>query len=174
MDFLAVNPSGLMYSKIKPDDEVVGIVLAQSNLDVVICSGHNALRTTMKEIPLFKRNAAGSKAMDTNDPINGLSVIYPDASDIVVVTKNGKFNRFNITMLPSYARARKGVGVIKLDNNDEILNIFGVNESDKIRLVTTENVEEISVSDIKAKSRIASGTKMIQSKGFIIRADVIR
>lgn len=173
-DFLTVNPSGLMYSKIRDDDEVVGIALAQAKLDVVICSGHNALRTGMKEIPLYKRIACGSKAMDTTDPINGLSIIYPDASDIVVVTKNGKFNRFNITMLPSYARARKGVGVIKLDSNDEIFNIFGVNESDKIRVLTTEGVEEINVSDIKVKSRIAAGTKMLLTKGIIIKADVVR
>lgn len=173
-DFLNVNQSGLMYSKIRDDDEVVGIALAQAKLDVVICSGKNALRTTMKDIPLYKRNATGSKAMDTTDFINGLSIIYPDASDIVVVTKNGKFNRFNITMLPSYARARKGVGVIKLDSNDEIFNIFGVNETDKIRIVTSEGIEEVNVSDIKVKSRIAAGTKMMQSKGVIVRADVIR
>ena len=173
-DFLNVNPSGLMYSKIRDDDEVVGIALTPHNLNVVICSGHNALRTTMKDIPLFKRNASGSKAMDTTDPINGLSVIYPDASDIVVVTKNGKFNRFNITMLPSYARARKGVGVIKLDANDEIFNIFGVNESDRIRLVTSEGIEEVAVANIKVKSRIAAGTKMMISKGVIVRADVVR
>ena len=77
-------------------------------------------------------------------------------------------------MLPSYARARKGVGVIKLDSNDEIFNIFGVNESDKIRVLTTEGVEEINVSDIKVKSRIAAGTKMLLTKGIIIKADVIR
>ena len=56
-----------MYSKIRDDDEVVGIALAQAKLDVVICSGHNALRTSMKEIPLYKRIACGSKAMDTTD-----------------------------------------------------------------------------------------------------------
>lgn len=173
-DFLNVNPSGLMYSKIRDDDEVVGIALAPAKLDVVMCSGKNALRTTMKDIPLFKRNATGSKAMDTNDFINGLSVIYPDTTDIVVITKNGKFNRFNITMLPSYARGRKGVQVIKLDGNDEIFNIFGVNETDKIRVVTSEGVEEVNVADMKVKSRIAAGVKMLSTKGVIVRADVIR
>ena len=173
-DFLNVSPSGLMYSKIRDEDEVVGVALVAHNLDVVISSGRNALRTKLKDIPLFKRNATGSKAMDTNDNINGLSVIYPDASDIVVVTKNGKFNRFNITMLPCYARGRKGVGVIKLDVNDEVFNIFGVNESDRIRIVTSEGVEEIPVSAIKEKSRLAAGTKLMKSKGVIVRADIVR
>lgn len=173
-DFLNVSPSGLMYSKIRDDDEAVGVALVAHNLDVVICSGRNALRTKLKDIPLFKRNATGSKAMDTSDNINGLSIIYPDASDIVVVTKNGKFNRFSITMLPSYARGRKGVGVIKLDSNDEVFNIFGVNESDKIRILTSEGIEEIPVSAIKVKSRIAAGTKLMKSKGVIVRADIVR
>ena len=61
-----------------------------------------------------------------------------------------------------------------MDSNDEILNVFGVNETDKIRLLTSEGVEEVQVSDIKVKSSIAAGTKMIQSKGIIVRADVIR
>ena len=173
-DFLNVNPSGLLYTKIKDEDEVVGIVLAPHLLDVVMCSGHKALRCSMKDIPLFKRNATGSKAMDTTEPLNGLSVIYPDASDIVVVTKNGKFNRFKITMFSKHARARKGSSVIKLDSNDEIFNIFGVNEIDKIRLLTSEGIEEVAVSDIKVKSSIAAGTKMIMSKGVIVRADIVR
>lgn len=173
-DFLNVSPSGLMYSKVRDDDEVVGIALAAHNLDVVISSGKNALRTPLKEISLFKRNACGTKAMNTNDPINGLSIIYPDASDIVVITKNGKFNRFSINMLAPHSRGTKGSSVIKLDSNDEIFNIFGVNESDRIRLLTSEGVEEINVSDIKVKSKIAAGTKMMLSKGVIVRADVVR
>lgn len=173
-DFLNVNPSGLMYSKIRDDDEVVGVSLVPQNLDIVICSGKNALRMKLVDVPLFKRNATGSRAMDTEDPINGLSVIYPDVSDIVVVTKNGKFNRFNVTMLPCHSRGKKGVGVIKLDTNDEIFNIFGVNESDKIRVITNEGVEEIPVNTIKPKSRLAAGTKMLQTKGVIVKADIIR
>ena len=173
-DFLNVSPSGLIYSKIRQDDEVVGVVLVPHNLDIAICSGKKVLRCKLKDIPLYKRNATGAKAMNTNDHINGLSVFYPDASDIVVVTKNGKFNRFNAAMLECSGRAKGGHKVIKLDSNDEILNVYGVNESDKIRVLTSDGVEEIMVSDIKAKSSIAAGTKMIKSKGVIVRADVIR
>lgn len=173
-DFLNVSPSGLMYSKIKPDDEVVGVSLVPHNLDIAICSGKKVLRCKLKDIPLYKRNAAGSKAMSTLDPMTGLSVLYPDSTDIVVVTKNGKFNRFNIAMLTCNSRGRSGNKVIKLDSNDEILNVYAVNESDKIRLLTTDGVEEINVADIKVKSSIAAGTKMVQSKGVIVKADVVR
>ena len=173
-DFLNVNPSGLLYSKIKDDDEVVGVILAAHNLDMVICSKNKALRTSLKNIPLFKRNAAGSKAMNTNEPLSCLSPIYADSSDIVVVTKSGKFNRFSSALLQSHARAKKGSGVIKLSGNDEIFAIFGANEMDRIRVVTSDGVEEVPVSAIKLKSSLAAGTKMIQSKGIIVRADIVR
>ena len=173
-DFLNVSPSGLMYSKIKPEDEVVGVALVPHNLDIAICSGHKVLRCQLKEVPEYKRNATGAKAMSTLDPINGLSVFYPDATHIVVVTKQGKFNRFDIALLECNHRGKSGHKVIKLDGNDEILNVYGVNETDKIRVLTSEGIEEIAVADIKIKSSIAAGTKMLQSKGVIVRADVVR
>ena len=113
--------------------------------------------------------------MGTDAPLNGMSPLYPDSTDIVVVTKNGKFNRFNIALLNCLQRGRKGSTVIKLDSTDEIIAVFGVNETDKIRLLTSEGVEEVLVSDIKVKSSIAAGTKMIQNKSaVIVRADVVR
>lgn len=172
-DFLAVNPSGLIYSKVTPDDEVVGISLVPNNLDVVACSGKKALRMKLKEVPIYKRNAAGAKAMDGVEELHGLATIYPDTSDIVVITKNGKFNRFSVNLLAPHARGRKGGPVIKLDSKDEIFTILGCNENDRIRIVTTDGVEEIPVVNIKVKSNIAAGTKMLKS-GLIIRADVIR
>ena len=173
-DFLNVSPSGLMYSKIRPEDEAVGVVLVPHNLDIAICSGKKALRCSMKDIPLYKRNATGAKAMNTNNPINGLSVFYPNVTDIVVVTKNGKFNRFPVEMMKQLSRAKAGNSVIKLDSSDEILNIYGVNSGDKIRVLTTEGVEEVLIDDIKVKSSIAAGQKMLKTKGIIVRADVTR
>ena len=120
-DFLNVGPSGLIYSKVRDDDEVTGLALAAHDLDVVVNSNHKALRMRMKDISLLKRNAYGPKAMNTDESINGLSVIYPDSSDIIVLTKNGKFNRFGSPLMSTHARASKGSSCIKLDPSDEIL-----------------------------------------------------
>ena len=173
-DFMNVGPSGLLYSKIRPEDEVVGVSLVPHNLDIAICSGKKVLRCKFTDIPEYKRNATGVKAMNTSEDIHGLSVFYPNTTDIVVVTKNGKFNRFSIAMLDCDSRGKSGHKVIKLDTNDEILNVYGVNETDKIRVLTSDGAEEVAVADIKPKSSIAAGTKMIKSKGIIVRADVIR
>ena len=173
-DFLNVGPSGLIYSKVRDDDEVTGLALAAHDLDIVINSNHKALRCKLKDISLLKRNAYGPKAMNTDEPVNGLSVIYPDSSDIIVLTKAGKLNRFGSPLMSSHARGSKGSSCIKLDGNDEIFGIYGASESDTIRIVTSDAIEEIPIVNIKTKSSIAAGQKLLTSKGIIVKADIIR
>ena len=173
-DFLNVNPSGLIYSKITPDDEVVGVLLASHTLEAIVSSGKKALRFKVNDIPIYKRNAIGCKAMDTNDPITGISIIYPETDKIIVLTKNGKFNKFDVAMMQLHSRARKGSNVIKLANGDSIFGIYGANDSDKIRVVTTEGIEEIPIANIKLRSSIAAGDKMLTKKGIILKADIVR
>jgi DNA gyrase subunit A len=174
-DFLTVNVSGLMYSKVADDDEVADVALVPIDLDVIIYSGHKALRCTTKSLPLFKRNAAGSKAMNTKDFIGGLSVIYPDANNIVVITNSGKINRFPSEGLATTDRAKGGSAVIKLDHSDSIFSIYGVSDNDIIRVVTSDGVQEIHVSDVPLGSSVMKGTKMINLKSCnIIRTDILK
>ena len=173
-DFLSITPSGLVYSKVNPDDEVIGLAIVGHGLDLVVGSEKKALRFSMKDIPLLKRNAVGCAAMNTNEPIEGMTVMYPDSTDIIIVTKNGKFNRFNSTMLSPHKRNCKGQNIIKLDDNDNIIAVLGASEKDIIRVVTAEGVENIPVANIKVKSTIAPGTKMLVSKMQVIKADVVK
>ena len=173
-DFLTVGASGLIYSKIRPEDEIVNVSLVANGLDLVVCSDRKALRMRSNDVPLYKRNATGAKAMTTNEPMEGLTVIYPDSSFIVAVTRNGKFNKFEINMFSCHARGGKGQNVLKLDATDNIFGIYAANDNDIIRLITSEGIEEVRVADIKLKSPIASGTKMVKTKGVIVKADVVR
>jgi DNA gyrase subunit A len=174
-DFLNVNVSGLMYSKVLDDDEIADVALVPVDLDVIIYSGHKALRCPTKSLPLFKRNAAGSKAMNVKDDIEGLSVIYPDANNIIVITRNGKINRFRSEGLVSSERAKSGTSVIKLDSSDSIFSIYGVNDNDIIRVVTTDGVQEIHVSEVPLGSSVMKGTKMINLKSnLIVRTDILK
>lgn len=174
-DFTTVNTSGLMYSKVADGDEVVGLIINPIDLDIVVYSTHKALRIPTQKVPLFKRNASGSKAMNSDDEIEGLSVIYPDATYIVVITKNGKINRFVASGLTSSSRAKAGSSVIKLDKNDSIFSIYGVNEKDIIRVVTSDGATEIPVADVKLYSSVAKGTSMIDTKSTnIVRTDIIK
>ena len=157
MDFLNVSTSGLMYTKIKDQDEVTGITIAPADLDIIVFSKQKALRTGVRNIPLYRRNSVGCKAINTNTDIEGLSVIYPNSRYIVVLTEKGKINKFPIDSLTPHDRARSGVNVIKLGNNDSINSIFGADDTNIIRIVTSNNILEIPVSEIKSKSPIARG-----------------
>lgn len=173
-DFLNVNLSGLMYSKIRDgEDEVAGIVICPADLDIVIYSKQKALRTHLSEIPLFKRNAAGSKAMSTSEEIEGISVVYPDTQYIVVLTSNGKANKFPIGGLSAHKRGTGGNNVIKLDGNDNIFTIYGACDNDVLKITTSEQILEVPVSEIKSKSGVASGQKVVNSKEIIVRCDLL-
>ena len=173
-DFTTITSSGLIYTKLSsPQDEVVGLSIVPHNLDIVVGSNHKALRMSMKDVSELKRNAIGVAAMKTEDPIGGMNVLYPDTNNIIVVTKNGKFNRFSSNLMTCHKRGSVGSGVIKLDPNDEIFAILSANDNDNIRIVTLENgVQMIPVNSIKVKSSLAPGQKMI--KDPILKADVVK
>ena len=171
-DFANVNTSGLIYTTLKePTDEVVGLAISPLALDVVIYSNQKALRTGTSQIPNGKRMAQGSKAMDTESFIEGVSVIYPDEDYILVVTKKGRINKFLLSALTPHKRATCGNNVIKLEKGDSIFSIYGVNNNNHLRAVTTNGVVEIPVSDIKERSAVAVGDKGL-IKGTLIRINI--
>ena len=173
-DFLNVPLSGLIYTKLTNDDTVKAIDIIDDNLDVIVYSGHKALRMPMSEVPHYKRASQGVLAMNTNDKISGLSVILPDAEYIVVVTNSGKINKYSITGLERSARYKAGTKVIKLGKNDSIFSIYGMNDNNTLVVITHSGRIEIPVKDIPVLSSISSGTKMINIKGDnIIRTNVI-
>lgn len=172
-DFLSVNISGLIYSKVVPGDEIVDIALIP-NFDVIVYSDHKALRCFANTIPLFKRNASGSKAMNTKGDIEGLSVVYPGCNNFVVITKNGIINRFLESGLSASDRGKAGSTVIKLASTDSISSIYGVSDTDIIKVTTSDGVVEIPVSSVPLYTSISKGTKMIDTKTCnIIRTDII-
>lgn len=173
-DFLNVSLSGLIYTKMKDGaDEVTGLCIAPQELDVVIYSKQKALRMAVADIPLFKRNSVGSKAMDTNFDVEGISVLYPDEEVITVVTENGRINAFLASGLPQHRRARQGNNVIKLTAGDSIKAIHGVRTIDILKIATPNGVTEVPVNQLKLKSGIAAGDRISGLQGPVIRCDLV-
>lgn len=174
-DFLNVSLSGLLYTKLNDGDYVKDIIISPIDLDVIIYSGKKALRIPCIEIPHYKRNTLGVLAMSSNLPIDGISVIYPDCTDVVVITELGRINKFNIAGLLQSKRGKAGSGVIKLNKGDKIHNIFGVNDSNVIRIVTKNNKYELKVSDIAMGSSISQGSKsIIDKRDNIVKCEVFK
>jgi len=174
-DFLTVPPSGILYIKLDPGDKVKSVIIASDGAELLISSDRKVLRMSMNEVPHLKRNTKGNRSMNTSDPIDGLALIGPDATDIVVITETGRVNRFDSIALPCMARGRAGVSVIKLGKGDKIRAVYGCKNTDTIRITTLEKSYDIKVSEMKSASSIAPGEKMIPMKGDqILRCDIIR
>lgn len=174
-DFLNVPPSGIIYSKLSDNDFVKDIKPVSDKLDVLIYSNHKALRVPMTDIPCYKRASQGVLAMNTKDFIGGLSVVYPNANYIVVITKSGKINKFNMSGLETSARYKSGSSVIKLGKTDEIHSIYGANDNDIIHIIMRESAPiDIQVADIPVLSSVSGGTKMINIKNdMIIKTQIV-
>ena len=172
-DFLAVPLSGLAYSKLDPGDSVIDTMIIPDGFEVVVYSNHKALRFHMNDIPKMLRQARGVKSISSDTMVDGLSVITPDMTDIIVITTNGFANRFSPAALPYTGRYKAGSSVIKLKKTDNIKYICGVNEKDIIRIITPEEKLEIPVTDIPIGSSISPGTKMIKGT-TVLKANILR
>jgi DNA gyrase subunit A len=174
-DFMSVPPSGILYTKLNNGDIVKDIAIVANNLDIIVYSDYKALRMNMSDIPHYKRNTLGVNAMATNDKIDGLSIIYPGTTDIIVITESGKINKFDVVALPISERYKSGSSVIKLSKGDSIHSIHGVNNNTILKILTKNEKIEIPIEEIPSASSISSGTKMISLKSDnIIKSEVYR
>ena len=168
-DFLNVPVSGILYTKLSSGDFVKDLTIIPEGLDVIVYTNHKALRFNNKDINLYKRGAMGDLAMSTTDEIDGLSVLAPNSTDIVVVTNSGRVNKINVSALPTKSRNKAGSNVIKLGKTDSILTILGAFEKSTLCLVTAgKGIIEIPVSDIKQGSSVSAGEKLVSD--MIIKA----
>ena len=173
-DFINTPVTGMIYAKLNPNDSIKDVMITPDKFDVIIYSGHRALRINMQDIPVYKRASQGVFAMNTNDAISGISLVYPDATHIVIVTASGRFTKFNITGLARSARNKAGSSVIKLSKTDRIVSIYGVNDTNILSVTTTTGKEDIPVASIPVGSSVSSGVKMLQvnSSSAILKAEI--
>lgn len=169
-DFISVPPSGIIFTKVNSGDSVKEVAIVPEALDIVLYSNRRALRIPMKNIPKYKRSTLGVSAMklSNDDHIDGMSVIYPDATDIVVITASGKINKFDITGLVVSDRYKAGSSVIKLGKTDKIHSIYGVNDKNTIYITTKNTKLDIPVVDIARGSTLSTGGKSVSTKSDII------
>ena len=168
-DFLAVSKSGLKYHTLGEGDKVINVSIVADGLDILTYSRNKALRMNIAEVPHMKRVNMGMKIMDSPEPIEGLSVLSPTMTHVVVITEKGKVNKISIFALPLSSRGRTGSNVIKLSKGDSIRDIHGMNEEDTLKVVTKNETFELKLADISEGSSISAGASMIK----VVQGDCI-
>ena len=171
-DVINATPSGIIYSKLNPNDQICDILIANHKSDIIVYTGTKALRFGIDDIPYLKRATLGNISMKTNEPIDGMSVVTAETKELVVVTAKGKFNKLSPSVLARSTRNRAGVKVIKLSKNDYIKNIFSCNGNVKIRITRIDEVIDINIDNIPMGSSISSGEKLC--KDGVIKAELVQ
>ena len=171
-DIINATASGLIYSKLNKNDLVKDCIITNSKSDIVIYSKSKALRLNINDIPYLKRSTLGNKSMNSKTGVDGMVAIAPNATDLVVCTAKGVFNRFSISGLPMGNRNTTGTSVIKLTRGDYIQGIFSCTPDNIINVVSGDGILEVLVKDIPVGSSISAGNKMCKSG--IIKAELIR
>lgn len=161
-DFLSIAPSGILYTKLNDTDFVKNVLIASTGLDVIIYSTRKALRINIEDIPIYRRNTLGVNAINMThpEPIMGISLLYPDNSYIVVITQSGYINKVNMSALQLSSRYKAGSNVIKLHKGDFIIGVYGVNDNNMLRLITTNKIIDINVADINVSSTVSVGIQI--------------
>jgi len=171
-DVINATPSGIIYSKLNPNDMICDILIANQKSDIVVYTKSKALRMPIEQIPYLKRATIGNQAMKTNEPIDGISVITSDTKDIVVVTAKGRFNRISQGAFPQSDRNKAGSKIIKLTKGDYIKNVFTCSCNNTIRIIRLDEVLEIETDSIPLGSSLSQGVKLC--KDGVIKAELIR
>lgn len=171
-DIINATPSGIIYSKLNPNDQVCDILIANCKSDIIVYTRTKALRFSIDDIPYLKRATLGNISIKTNDTVDGMSVITSETKELVVVTSKGKFNKLSPSVLERSTRNRSGVKVIKLSKNDYIKNIYSCNGNVKIRITRIDELLDINIDDIPMGSSVSSGVKLC--KDGIIKAELVQ
>ena len=112
--------------------------------------------------------------ISNDSPIDGVSVVYPDATDVVVITESGKINKFSIGGLQRSSRYKAGSSVIKLGKTDKIHSMFGVNDKNVLRIITKNEKMEIPVSEITRGSSLSAGTSYVKRSDMIVKCSILK
>lgn len=180
-DFLAAPPSGIMFIKLDKGDFVREVRITSNISDIVVYSNDHALRMNINEVPFLKRNTKGLRAMDAPE-VDGVTIlpgstIHANSDNdgyIVVLTKKGKFNKFNQMGLALSTRAKKGNKVIKLSAGDRIFGVYYVTDNDILVITGSSSTVEIPVQNIQTMSSISTGVKVFSTRGENIVKTTIR
>ena len=162
-DFLNVPPSGIIYSKLNLNDDIVSVKLAFDDEDAVLYTGYKALRISVSDITLLKRNT-----------LEGMSIVPTKSQYIIVVTKSGQVNKFLSSGFERSQRNKAGNRVITLMKGDKIQNIFGATDSDNMQITTSNGtILTLAIKDILLGSSISKGISIGTKKTEMIISSIL-
>ena len=160
--------NGLIAMNLKKDkedskDELVDVLnLGIRDKDLMLYSSNGrGLRFNSKEIPATLRMSSGVIGMRlANSTVTGMSILKSSKQQLIVITNKGNGKRYLLKDFVKSERGKEGNNLIKLSDNESVVNVLTKNIDDSITLVTRNKIKGILVEDIKEKTLISKGDKI--------------
>src|ERR1700736_1050637 len=163
--FARPRPSGLKALSVEDDDELVAVMHAKGDEDVIIGTSQGmAIRFDQKEVRSMGRAAFGVKGitLEQGDRVVGAELARPGAT-LFTMTENGYGKRTAIEEYRLTHRGGKGVIDIKTgDRNGNVVAMLQVTDADQVMIITNKGTLIRSrVADVSIIGRNTQGVRVM-------------
>jgi DNA gyrase subunit A len=163
--FARPRPSGLKALSIEDDDELVAVMLAKGDEDVIIGTAQGmAIRFDQKEVRAMGRTAFGVKGitLEAGDRVVGAELARSGAT-LFTLTENGYGKRTTIEEYRLTHRGGKGVIDIKTgERNGNVVAVLQVTDADQVMIITNKGTLIRSrVADVSIIGRNTQGVRVM-------------
>jgi DNA gyrase subunit A len=163
--FARPRPSGLRALSIEDDDELVAVMLAKGDEDVIIGTSQGmAIRFDQKEVRPMGRAAFGVKGitLEQGDRVVGAELARA-GSTLFTMTENGYGKRTNLEEYRLTHRGGKGVIDIKTgDRNGNVVAMLQVTDADQVMIITNKGTLIRSrAADVSIIGRNTQGVRVM-------------
>ena len=152
--------------KLKPNDEVVNVLLTKPNTLIVTKAGYY-LNYQSSEIPLAGAKAAGVKGINLKDDEVIAGISYKEEYEYVnIFTNKSTAKRIKLADLNALSRAKRGSTLLKKvkTTNYEVINAFITAPRDEIGFRIGEEVNYLKNSEIPIMDLVSTGSVIAKSK----------
>ena len=151
---------------LSPDEKVVSSVIYDSDNTLLVLATKNGMvkKTELKEF-VVSRYSKPLTAMKLKDDKDELVSVYKCQSDspVVMVSKNGYYDKYKLSEVPTIGAKAAGVKGINL-KDDELVSLSVIKDNDEYLNIATNNktCKRIKLSDLYMMTRAKKGMLLMK------------
>lgn len=133
---------GVRGIRLKPDDYVIGMDIVQEDSSIFVISelGYGK-RTKVSQFTAHARGGVGIRSAVVNTKTGqliGVATLTKEFHEVIIISSQGQTIRLGLKDIPELGRATQGVRIMRLNQNDKVVSMTLVAESEKEELDTEE------------------------------------
>ena len=168
--FQNIRISGIIAIGLREDDELFSVRVTDNNTEIILgASNGKAIRFKETDVRSMGRTASGVRGMNIEDDeiIVGMTYIYNDEEEILVVTEKGYGKRSYANEYRLQTRGGKGVKALNVtERNGKLCALRSVTDEEDVIIVSDRGmVIRMNIMQINRTKRATQGVRLIHLKG---------